>query len=150
MTPQTNYRAGILVLLCLSGRPLAAQSPDKLAADIETVVTGGTWTSDSLVGYYRVVIRTGGFDHPVSTLDVEWISQGSATHPARVVTSHRIKDISTAGNRLSDPVFHHELSLNGWALAVRGLNRHTSPATEETWWYDLGGPGEIRRMSVRQ
>jgi hypothetical protein len=146
MAPRTNYWAGILVLLCLLWHPLAAQSQDSLRPDIETVVTGGTWTSDSLVGYYRILIRTGGFDHLISTLDVEWISQASATQPPRLVRSHRVMDISAAGNRLSDPRFGRALSLNGWTLSVRGLNTHTSPATEETWWYDLGGPGEIRRM----
>src|SRR5512138_2152099 len=50
-----------VAVFALSG-PASAHELQALSADVTAVVTGGSWSSGSLNGVYRVVVRTGGLE----------------------------------------------------------------------------------------
>src|SRR5688572_4660234 len=83
--------------------PASAQEPILLSADVSAVVTGGSWSSGSLTGTYRVVVRTGGGEHVVSYAQIDWIAEpGSYGEEPRVVQS---KLANTGSWRLDRPRF---------------------------------------------
>jgi len=148
-------RKQLLWLVCvgLAAAPgsSTAQSSTPLAPDIETVVSGGSWSQDSLSGYYRVIIRTGGFDHILSTLQIDWVTETTESADSRLVRSRLAEDINAAGSRLSDPVFHLDSAFGlGWVLSLHSFNTHLDQASEETLYIQLGPPGEMSRVSFRQ
>ena len=63
----------LLVLVALS----APAQPQSATIDpaVDSVVSGGYWTDGADRGTYRVVVRSGGFDHVISEITIEWLSE---------------------------------------------------------------------------
>lgn len=118
---------------------LDAQAPSGLAADVETVTSGGSWEQGSSEGRYRAVIRSGGFEHVISTLTIDWITSPTETDSARVVAS---VTIPTAGVSLHDPEFSYTDS--GWTLSVCANDSHFDPPRLSTLHIALGAPGSAK------
>lgn len=74
-------RIAVAMLVLASGPGLGAQ-PSRLPADVETVLTGGFWEAAGQEGRYRVVIRSAGFEHLISSMTVDWILNATETGAA--------------------------------------------------------------------
>lgn len=82
------------LLLSLALFALAASAkPPRATIDpaVDSVVSGGYWTDGEDRGTYRVVVRSDGFDHIVSEITIEWLSdprgedEGPSVHECVVV-----------------------------------------------------------------
>jgi len=116
-----------------------AQETLAIPPDVESVVTGGQWTSDKLSGTYRVIVSAGGFEHIVSQVQVDWIVEaGGRDNPTRVVSS-RIAE--TASWRLFRPRI---VKRSGkWRVLLDGIEPHLTPTPRGIWTIDLGEPGML-------
>jgi hypothetical protein len=132
------YLVAVLLITCAS--TVSAQSPTAIPVDVETVVTGGFWKSTNSKGRYRVVIRSGGFEHVVSELQVDWITEPEGNDkPAQVVAS---KIAETGSWRLDEPRIAK--GTNGWHVTVNGVEPHMTPMPRGTWIVQLGEPGSLK------
>lgn len=117
-----------------------AQTPVAIPPDVETVVTGGFWKSANSKGSYRVVIRSGGFEHVISELQVDWITEPEGNDkPSRVVAS---KVAETGSWRLDKPRIAKDSK--GWRVTVEGVEPHMTPMPRGTWSVQLGEPGTLK------
>ena len=116
-----------------------AQRTGGLPADVETVMSGGLWEQGSLEGRYRVVIRSSGFEHVISTLTIDWIVTATEDDSARVVATLTIPR--------SGPVAIHdpELGMVGanTVLTVTETDTHYDPPRRATRRIILGAPGVV-------
>ena len=140
-----RWRLSFAVLaLCggLSVGALAQERPLSAAPiDIEYVVTGGRWSAGGYTGVYRVLVRTGGFEHVVSEAVVEWIS----TDPGQRRIVHS-KVAPTGAWRLDNPRFR---GVEGaWRVELEALETHSTPAVRGKWVVRLGPPGELSATQV--
>ena len=119
--------------------PIRAQTRDRLPAEVETVISGGWWESGAQEGRYRVVIRSGGFEHVISTMTVDWIVSPTETSDAKVVAS---VTIPTTGVVVHDPV----LLMQGrsWMLRASTTDSHYDPPRRARLRVVLGAPGVAR------
>lgn len=123
----------------------AAQATAPVPADVETVLTGGFWKSANLKGRFRVVIQSGGFEHVVSQLQVDWIAEPEGNDkPARVVAS---KVAETGSWRLAKPRITKGTA--GWRVTVEGVEPHMTPQVRGTWIVQIGEPG-VLKASLKQ
>lgn len=60
----------VLVALSASARPQHAT----IDPSVDSVVSGGYWTDGADRGTYRVIVRSGGFDHIISEIMIEWLA----------------------------------------------------------------------------
>jgi len=126
MLSNPSLMAIAVVFTVLTSASALAQDTRAVPADVETIVTGGQWKSDKLSGTYRVKVRTGGFEHIVSQVQIDWIAQFDDRNEPRVVNS---KLVETAAWRLLQPRI---IKTSGNWRAARG-----------TWKIDVGRPGAL-------
>jgi hypothetical protein len=116
----------------------SAQEVVALPSEIESVVSGGRWRTASAEGNYRIVVRTGGFEHVVSQVQVDWVAMPSGNEEQRVVAS---KVAETGSWR----VLRTRVVRRGstWYALVEAMETHFTPAARGTWELRLGPPGEV-------
>jgi hypothetical protein len=107
-----------------------------IPADVHYVVTGGRWSDAGRSGVYRVVVRTGGMDHVVSEVHVEWISTDT-TEPQVLLS----KKAPTGSWRLDNPRFRGQG--RSWRVEIEALETHFTPPVRGTWVLRLGVPGQL-------
>ena len=117
------------------------RGPSTIPTDIEYVVTGGRWSAAGRTGVYRVLVRTGGFEHVVSEAEVEWIATDSGE--PQVVQS---KTAPTGSWRLDNPRIRSEGK--AWRVELEALETHFSPPVRGKWVVRLGVPGQISATQV--
>jgi hypothetical protein len=133
---RTSLVAAVLALC-----PTAfAQEPVPIESDVTAVVTGGYWSSGALNGVYRVVVRTGGREHTISSAQIDWIAESANQDgETRVVQS---KIAKTGSWRLDRPRILK--SGNVWRVELDGLETHFEPAARGKWVLRLGAPGDVQ------
>jgi len=136
-----------LVLWLGSSIPLAAQDPPSVASSVETVAIGGYWTSPEVDdGFYRVIIQTGGFEHAVSDIWVQWLARPTDLEfSPRVVATRHLEEIARASVYLMEPEFRVEGE--HWILSVTAVQTHCDPPNVERWNVELGLPSELVGLS---
>ena len=150
---QTRVRAArpwLVVLLCpLSAGILRAQAvaPPLPPVDprISHVVTGGHWRAGDQEGGFRAVVLSAGFEHVISHLYIEWVSDETETAAARVVASKAVDTVSAGGWSLGSPRLSRDDGQ--WHVAVDGVNSHFDPPRRGRWIVTVGAPGIV---SVRR
>lgn len=115
---------------------MGATDPPHLEPDVHAVVSGGRWSGPTGNGWYRAVIRTGGFEHVVSSLTLDWMQ--SATDRASEATVVESVKVELCTGRLDDPEFSVRRSV--WRLTVRCTDTH-SVLTPFDAVVTLGAPG---------
>jgi hypothetical protein len=120
----------------LLAAPVGGQQHDHLPPDVETVISGGWWQKGSQEGRYRVVIRSSGFEHVISTLSVDWILSPTESDSARIVASFAIP---TSAVVVHDPELIMEEGR--WLLKALTTDTHYDPPRRSSLRVILGGPG---------
>jgi hypothetical protein len=118
--------------------------PESIPVEIETVITGGYWAQGTAGGSYRVIIRTRGFDHLLSSLTVQWIADPDLNLPRRVVASKTIEMLV----RLSDPQFSLEQDM--WFLGVSNIDTHDNRFPVRPLRFSLGPPNTMSEVENRK
>jgi hypothetical protein len=121
----------------------ATQTPH-LDPDVHAVISGGRWSSPTGNGWYRAVIRTGGFEHVVSSLTLDWMQ--SATDSASATTVVASVKVELCTGRLDDPEFGMRRSV--WRLTVRCTDTHSVLKPFDAV-VTLGAPGRYSLPSRR-
>jgi hypothetical protein len=137
-----QFAVGIASLL-LETSPLLAQTAVVVPADVETAISSGYWElNDSTRGHYRIVIRTGGFEHIVSEAQVDWIADPTDSDAeAQVFATAAIPRVAMAGVHLINPVLEREGKQ--WILTIDADNTHCDPDRIDRWRVALGAPGKL-------
>src|SRR5713226_6222542 len=68
-------RFALLAFIALPMAKLNGQDSTPLDPTVSYVVTGGRWSDSTGGGEYRVIVRTGGFEHVGSALSIEWLQE---------------------------------------------------------------------------
>ncbi|HET7024701.1 MAG TPA: hypothetical protein VFI39_05810 [Gemmatimonadales bacterium] len=118
-----------------------AQAAPSISPDVDAVATGGYWTLGDQEGHYRLIIVSGGFEHVVSQIYLQWLAQpASPDDSVTVVASIELTDIDSGGWALSDPQFARRDT--HWEATVDGQNSHMDPMPQAQWLVILGTPGK--------
>src|SRR5688572_2360063 len=106
--------------LCATAAP--AQERVAIPLDVAAVVVGGRWSSGSIGGVFRVVVRTGGSEHIVSDAQVDWIADAVGPgEPARIVKS---RTAATGSWRLDRPRILR--SGKSWRVEFDAVETHST------------------------
>jgi hypothetical protein len=121
-----GFLAAMALVAC---RPPQAREPARnaLDPDVEIVLSGAHWKYDEVVGTHRVVVRTSGFEHPISEITIEWLSEPGDRRPARVVRS-AVVSTGRGRWRVRDPILRPTPA--GATLEWTGVDTHESPVRE--------------------
>jgi hypothetical protein len=128
-----------LVSLVLLPSLLSAQDSLALAPNIEFVVSGGTWSFQGASGSFRVVVRTGGFDHIISDLYVQWLQDPRNEDDSATVRASTKVDSLSGIWALDQPRFSCTSSC---VVEVSGTDTHTM--AKSSWVLTLGPPGRVQ------
>ena len=115
-------RAPLLLVLVFPAIALA-QDTLKLDPTVTFVVSGGHWTADGTEGNYRVIVRSGGFDHIVSELFVQWVQDPRSENDSTAVRASVKVDSLSGIWSLGQPKFVCSSSCR-----VRSVGRHAYDA----------------------
>ena len=126
----------------------AQDTPPVLDPTITSVVTGGYWRSDGRDGTLRAIIVTNGFDHLVSRLYVQWLTQATDTGAPHVFKSQLVEAVSAGGWVLSSPRLVR--SGSQWQFAIDAANSHFSPPRRGRWILTVGAPGTVTARLTTQ
>jgi len=130
-----SHVVGTIAALLLAA-PAGGQQHDQLPPDVETVISGGSWEKGSQEGRYRVVIRSSGFEHVISTLTVDWILSPTDSDSARIVASFTIP---TSAVVVHDPELIKEEGR--WLLKALTTDTHYDRPRRSSLRVILGDPG---------
>jgi len=134
----------LAVAILATSPATSAQETVAISADIAAVVTGGSWSSGAINGVYRVVVRTGGREHTISSVQVDWIAESNSHDGEPRVVQSRIAN--TGSWLLIQPRILRSGSV--WRVELDGLETHFTPAVRGKWTLRLGAPGEIQSTVV--
>ena len=134
-----KFLSFLALVFCTVAQPSSAQ--DSLVVDptIADIVSGGHWAASGQEGYYRIVIRTGGFEHINSELTVQWLTEGGRDSDPVVVRSIVVKELTI--NRLDRPKIGQYLK--GWRVWVQQTDTHSEHSSTSMRTIDLGPPGQV-------
>jgi hypothetical protein len=107
---------------------------------VSYVASGGYWKTATDEGTYRIIVQTGGFEHIVSSAQVDWIAfPKSQNDSPRLIVSKRA---DTGSWRLDTPVF--KKFRGKWRIELRALEAHHNPAINGVSTIELGEPGVLK------
>lgn len=136
----------LVVLLCALALHTHAQQSVEIPADVEAVVTGGKWVSAGREGTFRVVVRTGGFEHVVSQVQVDWLAVSEGAEGSQEVVASAVAETG------SWRVLRARVAPRGahWYALIEAVETHFTPVMRGTWEVRLGAPGELNSMLRRK
>jgi hypothetical protein len=120
--------------------PAAAVAQDSLKLDptVAFAVSGGHWSAGGAEGAYRVVVRSGGFDHIVSELFVQWLQDPRSENDSVAVRASVKVDSLSGLWSLGQPKF---VCSSACHVEIGGTDTHTME--ESKWELSLGPPGRV-------
>src|SRR5215204_5248236 len=89
-----NLAAATIVVACAASSLRAQQELPGLDPSIKAVVSGGYWESGGQRRTIRLVVVSGGPDHIVSTLYVQWLEDPTEENGTTVVRSTSVDEVS--------------------------------------------------------
>jgi hypothetical protein len=90
-----GIRASLLGILCLAPGSLLAQEPKNVDPHLLYAVTGGYWERGDVHGQFRILVYSGGFEHIISHVFVQWLRDPQASdQPPELVASEPIRPIN--------------------------------------------------------
>ena len=119
----------------------SAQTAPVVPPSVTAVETGGYWVSGDQEGQYRLIIESGGFEHVVSQIYLQWLAQpASQQDSTAIVASVELTEIDAGGWVLYGP--HFVRRGTHWQATVDGENSHVDPMPKMRWRLTLGPPGK--------
>ena len=120
----------------------AAQQVPSLETSIAYVTTGGGWSADSSSGQYRVIVRSGGFEHIVSELFIQWLRDPRDSRDSATVVRTVVVESLSGSWALGQPTF---VCAKVCHVEIDATDSHTRETGQ--WILSLGPPGQV---TVRQ
>ena len=134
-------RSPILMLLIGVPQLVGAQTAPAVPTNVDAVEAGGYWTTGSQEGQYRLIVESSGYEHIVSRVFLQWLSQPkSSDDSVTILASVELTEIDAGGWRLYAPRF--QLHGAQWQATIDGENSHTQPVATSRWRLTLGVPGK--------
>lgn len=144
MRSHLSFALFLLLLLALPAR--GEDAPDRKAVDalpayISVVQSGGFWRSGAQEGHYRIVVTSGGFEHIVSHLFIQWVAIEGGRGETKVVRTVSVKEFESGHASHIEPrvKFVHGRGLQvSLAITVRDGSREKRAMTVRSdGTYDL-------------
>ena len=121
-------------------RSVDAQTIDAVVPSLEFAVTGGTWAQGGVRGQYRVLVFSGGFEHIVSEVYIQWIRDPeSSSDTAALVRSVPARQANHFWRVNGPPVVQRRPG--GATVTVRLVDPHDSQPAQ-ICVFTVGTPGE--------
>lgn len=136
----------VIGLLASVFGPAAAQDSILVDPTVSEVVSGGRWDSDGRSGFYRVILRAGGFEPVSSTLTVQWLVRPGRGEVPIIIQSIDVREFS-GSSRLDRPRIGG--FLKGWRVWVDVTDTRAQPGRSTQRSIDLGPPGQVRVVRVQ-
>jgi hypothetical protein len=111
--------------------------------DVTSVVTVGHWKADTLEGLVRVVVRTGGFEHVASSIQVEWVTQSALGRDPAIVAVDSTLPIPDRMYSLGVPEPYS--NFDGQNFLVCGTQAYD--LSKQCWRFWVGTPGRIELVN---
>jgi hypothetical protein len=134
---------GTAVVLAFFSVIVGAQTSVAVSPEVESVVTGGSWSSGVAQGTFRAVVTSDGFEHVVSQLQIDWISGPKSPNDESHVVSSKV--VETGSWRLGTPRISK--CARAWCVSIQGEEPHTTTRTRMQWVIELGEPGSLKVIS---
>ena len=138
----------VLLLLACGGRALA-QVPNPqpvLDPSIETVLSGCYWQAKGADsdGVVRVIVRSGGVEHLISDLWVDWIATARTSEDsASIVASMTFPNLNNTYSAFSN-VRLRQQAPGRCLLTLDVTDTHRDVFPTDRWTIVLAGPGQGR------
>ena len=101
---------------------------------VVSVVTEGYWRSGDLAGTYRVIVRSGGFEHVSSEVTAEWVAEPAASAKAQTIVASKTL-VGGGAFSLGAPVV--ERIRSGVRVKLSGVRTY-KPAESVACIFELG------------
>ena len=116
---KTLQIAAALLLLSVAGS-VHAQDEDvadakAIPASVQSVQSGGYWQKGDQDGHYRVVVTSGGFEHVISRLFIQWIALDQDAREYKLNRTVEVKEIGIASTVTPAPKF---TNAGNWTMSV--------------------------------
>jgi hypothetical protein len=90
--------------------------------------TGGQWQKGEQEGFYRVLVISGGFEHVISRLYIQWIALDQDNREYKLVRTVDVKELNGGGSSVLKPSPKFADKGN-WTIAVAVGSRDGKNAT---------------------
>jgi hypothetical protein len=142
--PRLPMLLGVLSY-AFASRCLKAQDSLSLDPSVAHVVTGGSWSSGTASGQYRIVVRTGGWEHVVSELYIQWLQEDPQVQRIVVRATQLVTSVTPGIYSLGRPDL--TCTDTGCRVQISGTVS-TSPSQQASWVLKLGAPGQYAVISM--
>jgi hypothetical protein len=121
-----------------------AKSAPALAANIESVTSGGYWEAEGRRGRYRIVVQNIGWEHVHSEMTIDWIEEDPSSSSLRVFKSSPIAELN-----------------DGWSVGTVALSyvakkpvfsftaAHSGSGEQSAYELHVGAPGKYRLVKKK-
>jgi len=143
---------GLAILMALGPAGAArAQEPvpdavATLASGIQSVVSGGYWSSGDQEGFFRAVTVAGGVEHVSMALYLQWLGVDVDTNSSRLLATIPVAEVNSAfsGGRVFDIAMDKDAEFGTLHLVVSV--RPSAPGLLTR--FDLTASGDIGHYSI--
>jgi hypothetical protein len=118
---KTYVIAAAVALLLAAGiahaQDFAAGDAKAVPVSVKSVQAGGHWEAGDKEGFYRVVVTSGGFEHVISRLYIQWIAVDQDARAYTLARNVDVKELNGGGSSviLPQPKFADK---GAWTIAV--------------------------------
>ncbi|MBM3529757.1 MAG: hypothetical protein FJX62_16865 [Alphaproteobacteria bacterium] len=119
MTLLSKAAVAAALFICMAGYSTAQDYGPKDAqgtpASVHSVQSGGHWERGNDEGFYRVLVTSGGFEHVIARLFIQWIVLDQDKREYRLQRSVEVKEIGIASVITPSPKFAMK---GNWTMPV--------------------------------
>ena len=121
---------------------VAARAQDEWLKDVRSlpphvrsVHSGGFWEHREQEGFYRVVVMSGGFEHVIARLYVQWITADQDTREYKIVRTVNVIEFNGGGSSVIQPTIRFVPGAKNLqvALAIKRRDGKAEKRTLTVW-----------------
>ena len=137
-------RALLALAFCICAPRLAtAQAMDAITPYLEFAVKGGGWADSTAAGEHRVLVYSGGFEHVISVVYIQWIRDPRAqADTATLVQSVAVAQLNRPWRVSAVPVLRSTTA--GTTFTIHFVDPHDSGQPEQVCVVTAGTPSNYR------
>ena len=123
--------------------PLAfgdAKPAPALAANIESVTSGGYWEAAGRRGRYRIVVQNIGWEHVHSEMTIDWIEEALSSSSLRVFKSSPIAELNDGWWSVGTVSLSYVVKKPVFSFTAT----HSGSGEQSAYELQVGAPGKYR------